>query len=157
MLESNTHSSLFGPLIKYNRKTFYNIDTWKGTTVPVTKKKSSLKIFLKYKIAYHCFSINSFQLRLLRLNQNMYQPHSQMLTKVQQLGVRLLTGGNLRFILVEFLTLNLAVLLTTCTSGKQPLLELKTRPGLKFVYVETGNTKGGSITVPLTSCLTGLD
>jgi hypothetical protein len=30
----------------------------------------------------------------------------------------------------------------------QPNFELKTRPG---------NTKGGSITVPLTSCLTGLE
>jgi hypothetical protein len=26
-----------------------------------------------------------------------------------------------------------------------------------FVYAESGNTKGGSITVLLTSCLTGLD
>jgi hypothetical protein len=30
-------------------------------------------------------------------------------------------------------------------------------PFVYFVTVITGNTKGGSITVPLTSCLTGLD
>jgi hypothetical protein len=30
-------------------------------------------------------------------------------------------------------------------------------PGLRGRFVEPGNTKGGSITVPLTSCLTGLE
>jgi hypothetical protein len=29
--------------------------------------------------------------------------------------------------------------------------------GVLFLKVLSGNTKGGSITVPLTSCLTGLD
>ncbi len=31
------------------------------------------------------------------------------------------------------------------------------RPDLRHLIPESGNTKGGSITVPLTSCLTGLE
>ncbi len=38
-------------------------------------------------------------------------------------------------------------------SGANAVVEQATR-NIKF---EAGNTKGGSITVPLTSCLTGLD
>ncbi len=35
--------------------------------------------------------------------------------------------------------------------------EQKTTGILEYIYIYTGNTKGGSITVQLTSCLTGLE
>jgi hypothetical protein len=38
-----------------------------------------------------------------------------------------------------------------------PSLELKTQPRFVHGWTQPGNTKGGSNTVPLTSCLTGLD
>jgi hypothetical protein len=31
------------------------------------------------------------------------------------------------------------------------------KTGFKYPLIEAGNTKGGSITVPLTSCLTGFE
>ncbi len=46
--------------------------------------------------------------------------------------------------------------------GDKKFYNVKTRPGLDIGVIvgnlkKSENTKGGSITVPLTSCLTGLD
>jgi hypothetical protein len=53
-----------------------------------------------------------------------------------------------------FVTLNTATLCIQCHYAEYRYDECRE---LLIVMLKAGNTKGGSITVPLTSCLTGLD
>ncbi len=74
-------------------------------------------------------------------------------------------GVNIKLVWAEFSTLSQAVLMMCMYFiyvDTYPHLWLKTRPrfgpvSLSLSMLKPGNTKGGSITVPLTSCLTGLD
>ncbi len=107
----------------------------------------------------------SIFLRCLCIQHN--KPHSFKFKYIYELsqGVWTLTGDNLKLVLVKFSTLSLAVLEMIVTAWHEqagPHLELKTRPrfyplSFSVSMVKPGNTKGGSITVPFTSFLTGLD